>query len=219
MRKVFGLRGLPVEQWPRLYLIFDWATIPRGVDPGLLAREAIEGGAGMVQFRDKATEPLDAWLAHARPVRSVCREFGIPFVVNDRIDAVEPLEADGLHLGQEDLALSNARTLVGGDVLIGISTHDVAQAREAAEMGADYLGIGAMFPTQIKPDRQPVGISMLRQVARAVDIPVYPIGGIGLSNVDLITSAGIGRCAVISAIMQAKDPRLAASQLLERLSS
>ncbi|HCF96723.1 MAG TPA: thiamine phosphate synthase [Verrucomicrobia bacterium] len=212
-----ALRGLNAPDWPVLYLVFDWATLPPGMDAAELTEEAILGGVGMVQFRDKSGVPLEVWLERAASVRGVCRKHGVPFVVNDRVDAVEPLDAEGLHLGQDDLSLLEGRARVGSEVAIGISTHDLAQARTAAAAGADYLGFGAMFPTGIKPDRMPVGCALLRSVAEELELPVYPIGGIGIGNVGQIVAVGVRRCAVISAVMKAAGVRAAARELRQCL--
>lgn len=189
------------------------------VDPGALddpptlesrARLLLAGGPCALQLRAKAATAR-ALATAARALLPICRAAGVPFCVNDRLDVGVVVGADVVHLGQEDLPLADAlrvrRQLGRDDLLIGFSTHNLAQARAAAEAGADYIGFGPVFPTRSKQNPDPVvGLEVLAEVCRTVRVPVVAIGGIGLDTVPAVAAAGAAAAALISAIDRAADP-------------
>ena len=166
--------------------------------------EALEGGADIIQMRDKKSSKK-VILEKAKMLRELTRKYDVPFIVNDHIDVALAVDADGVHLGQDDLPLVEARKIVG-DKIIGISTHSIEQAREAEKNGADYIGVGPIFPTKTKEDVvPPVTTSYLKEVVREISIPFVPIGGIKLHNIDEVLDAG-GTCVcVISAVVGSED--------------
>jgi thiamine-phosphate pyrophosphorylase len=177
-------------------------------------RAAIDGGADIVQLRNKRAAPADL-LDTAVEVGRYARAHGALFIVNDHLDLAVEAGADGVHLGQDDLSLEAARGTWGG--LIGRSTHSLEQALEAQAQGADYIGVGPLFATPTKPGRQPIGLELLRQVARQVVIPWFAIGGIEATTLESVLSAGATRVAVVRAVCAAPDPCAAAEGLRSRL--
>jgi thiamine-phosphate pyrophosphorylase len=188
---------------PSLYAILDpEQTQDRAPDKVL--RELMQGGAKILQLRVKVMIPRD-FLQLARETRDLTRSHGCTFIVNDRVDIALAADADGVHLGQEDLPLHAARKLMG-EKIIGISTHDVEQAREAERGGADYIGFGPMFETRTKETGYSTrGLDRLREVRQAVKLPIVAIGGITESNVKEIWQAGADCAAIISDILGADD--------------
>ncbi|KAB2961290.1 MAG: thiamine phosphate synthase [Candidatus Methylomirabilis oxygeniifera] len=170
-----------------------------------IAARAIDGGATMIQLRDKAAGPRQL-LSDARRIARLCRERGVRFIVNDRLDLALAADADGVHLGQDDLPPHAARAVLGTNKVLGVSTHSLEQALEAAEQGADYLGIGPIFATGTKATGyEPRGCDIIRQLRARIDLPLIAIGGIALSNVGEAMAAGATGVAVISAIVGADD--------------
>jgi thiamine-phosphate diphosphorylase len=168
----------------------------------------LSGNPCCLQLRAKALETAQ-WMECARQLQALCRARDVLFVVNDRLDVGLALDVDGVHLGQEDLGLRQALSLRGQKArpMLGISTHDLAQAQDAANLGADYLGFGPVFPTRSKREAGSArGVFALAQVVLAVSIPVVAIGGITLENVDAVVSAGACAAAVIAAVDDAPDP-------------
>lgn len=198
-----------------LYVIVDpWACV---LDPVDVARLALEGGAAMIQWRDKRREKGDQ-LGQARAVRELCAEHRALFIVNDHADLALALDADGVHLGQHDLPPELVRPFVPREFLIGVSTNNVDEARRAEGNGASYVAIGAIYPTSSKePERtRPASLDVLRDVKGAVRVPIVAIGGINASNIDNVIAAGADAVAVISAVCGAEDVRGAAGELAER---
>ena len=188
---------------PPLYAILDpEQTKNRSVD--LVMEQLLEGGAKLLQLRVKSLLPRD-FLALARRVREQTRAAGCQLIVNDRIDIALACDADGVHLGQDDLPLAAGKKLLG-DRIVGISTHDIAQAQEAERNGADYIGFGPMFGTTTKNTGLSArGIDMLKQIHAAVKIPIVAIGGINEQNVSQVWQAGADAAAIISDILGAED--------------
>ncbi|MGB9803155.1 thiamine phosphate synthase [Desulfofundulus sp.] len=182
-----------------------------------VARAAIEGGATVLQLREKeftARQLIDV----GHQLRRLTREKGVTFIVNDRVDVALAVDADGVHLGQDDLPVGMARRILGPGKIIGISTHSVEQALEAQRQGADYIGVGPVFETHTKDDVQaPVGVDLVRQVASAVSIPKVAIGGIKAGNVEEVIAAGADGAAVITAVVAAEDVSGAARELRSRI--
>jgi thiamine-phosphate pyrophosphorylase len=174
---------------------------------------AIRGGVTIVQYREK-TATTRRMIEEAAELLGICRAAGVPFVVNDRLDVALAVEADGVHVGQDDMPASIARRLMGKKMLLGVSAGSVDEARKAADDGADYIGASPVFSTPTKPDAPPpLGIEGLRAMSGAVSIPVVAIGGINVGNAAVIMGAGAAGVAVVSAIVSADDVEAAARSL------
>jgi len=200
---------------PALYVILDRA-VAAGGDLGQILEAAAAGGCRMVQLREKEW-PSGRLLPLARRLRDRCRTAGVTFIVNDRVDLALAVDADGVHLGQDDLPARVGRTLLRPGMILGISTHSVAQARAAQADGADYVAVGSMYPTETKPDFQLVGPDLVRALRPEVRVPLIGIGGITPANVAAVIRAGADGVAVVSAVCGARDPAAATRQLLERI--
>jgi thiamine-phosphate pyrophosphorylase len=179
-----------------------------------MLREALDGGADVVQLRNKVAEPADLFEA-ARLVAVHARARKALFIVNDHLDLAIDAGADGVHLGQDDLSVEAARSRWDG--LVGRSTHSLDEALEAQRQGVDYLGVGPVYPTPTKPGRPPVGLELLQAVAAAVSIPWFAIGGIDSANLDDVLGAGACGVAVVRAVCEAREPAAAARALRARL--
>ena len=194
-----------------LYVIVDRAAA--GSRPlEVLAAAAIRGGADALQLRDKAASARRL-LEDARRLLALTRPAGIPLIVNDRADVAAAAGADGVHLGQDDLPIPEARRLLGPGRLIGRSTHSLEQALAAEAEGADYLGLGPIFPTPTKPEYGSIGTGLIGPVVSRVRLPVVCIGGIDRGNVERVLEAGGERVAVVRAVCGAADPEAAARDL------
>jgi thiamine-phosphate pyrophosphorylase len=178
--------------------------------------EAAAGGVGLVQLREKNLSDREL-LEKAREVRRWTRQAGVLFVVNDRPDIARLVEADGVHLGQEDLPVKEARRILGGEALIGVSTHNLEQVRQAILDGASYLGVGPIFTSTTKEFDTFPGLEFLRQAVAETSLPVFAIGGINATNLSAVVAAGGRRIAVSQAIASADDPRQAAVALVQGL--
>jgi thiamine-phosphate pyrophosphorylase len=198
-----------------LYVILD-RTASRGRDLRQILDSVIAGGARLVQFREKEW-PLRRCLPLLEDLRGRARQAGIGFAVNDRLDLALAVEADGLHLGQDDLPASVARRLLPPSMFLGVSTHSLEQARQAEREGADYIAVGSIFPTATKPEFQLVGLDLLRVIRQAIAAPLVAIGGITADNAEEAIRAGADGVAVISAVCGARDPAEATRRLLERI--
>jgi thiamine-phosphate pyrophosphorylase len=183
--------------------------------PDLLAA-VLAGGCRLVQLREK-TMPLDELLALARRLARQCREAGARFIVNDRADLALACDADGLHVGQDDLPAREARALLRPGMILGVSTHDPEQARRATAEGADYVAVGSIFPTTTKAGFQLVGPDLIRRVRPEVSVPIVGIGGITPDNAAAVLEAGADAVAVISAVCSAADPEASTRRFLERI--
>jgi thiamine-phosphate pyrophosphorylase len=199
------------ETGPLLYVIVDRAACGAR-DPIKVAEAAIRGGADVIQWRDK-TSGDRLFLQVARVLRSLTRQWDKMFVVNDRLAVALLVQADGIHLGHEDLPVEEARSLVGSSMWIGRSTHSFTEAMEAQGAGADYIGVGPIFPTPTKPDYPTVGVDLIRQVHFSIRVPWVVIGGIDLETLPLVLSAGAQRVAVVRAVCGAVDPEAATRRL------
>ena len=198
-----------------VYAVTDRAWL-NGRSLAECVRQAIAGGATFVQLREKDA-PKEEILALARELVEICREAGVPFVVDDDVDVALEVGADGVHVGQDDMACENARTILGPDAIIGVSAQTVEQALAAQQAGADYLGVGALIPTPTKPDAVDVTFDELRAICDAVDIPVVGIGGLNAKTVSQLAGSGVDGAAVVSAIFAADDCEAAAAELSELL--
>lgn len=178
--------------------------------------QAILGGSTFVQLREKELDS-ESMLREAAELQSLCSRYGVPFVVNDNVDVAVRMNADGVHVGQEDMEAGSVREAIGPDRILGVSVQTVEQALTAEGRGADYLGVGAVFPTGSKDDAAEVSFGTLREICSAVKIPVVAIGGISADNVSELAGSGICGIAVISAIFAKPDVRAAAADLRRRL--
>ena len=197
---------------PSLYVILD-RTASRGRDLEEILDATIAGGCRMIQLREKEW-PTGRLLPLAERLRDRCRRSGVTFIVNDRVDLAVAVDADGVHLGQDDLPPRVARPLLRPGMLLGRSTHSVAQARQAQVDGADYIAVGSMFPTQTKPDFELVGPELLRAVRPETRALLVGIGGITRENVAQVIHAGADGVAVISGVCGAVDPAAATREFL-----
>ena len=174
---------------------------------------ALKGGVTCVQLREKELEEA-AFLREARELSALCRRYGVPFLVNDNVDIALASGADGVHVGQEDMDPAQVRLRAGKDMLLGVSVHTVEEAREAVRKGADYLGVGAMFPTGTKADAERVPRQILRDICAAVDVPVVAIGGLNREGIPRLSGSGVDGVALVSAIFSAEDIEGACRELL-----
>jgi thiamine-phosphate pyrophosphorylase len=194
----------------RLYLAVE--AVVDGAAADALVEAALDGGVDVVQVRDK--EAGDAELvATGRRLAALCQERGALLIVNDRPDLALACRADGVHLGQDDVAVSEARRVVGHELLIGLSTHSRGQIAAAASLDADYIGVGPVYETATKPGLTPVGLELVRHAAAHARQPFFAIGGIDAERAPEVAAAGAERIAVVRAIRDAADPRAAAREL------
>ena len=167
-------------------------------------KEALDGGATCIQLREKQLDK-ENFLKEAIEIQKLCKEYHVPFIVNDNVDIAKTMHADGIHVGQSDMEALDVRKELGNDVILGVSAQTVEQAKKAEAHGADYLGVGAVFPTGSKDDAEDVSYETLKAICEAVSIPVIAIGGITQDNVKELAGSGIVGIAVISAIFAQKD--------------
>ena len=200
-----------------LYVILDRGAA-RGRDLADLLEAVIAGGCRMVQLREKEW-PSGRLLPLAERLRARCAAAGVTFVVNDRLDLALAVGADGVHLGQDDLPARAARPLLRGGMILGVSTHSLAQARAAQADGADYVAVGSMFATATKPEFQLVGPDLIRKLRGEIRAPLIGIGGITHDNVAEVVRGGADGVAVISAVCGAPDPASATRRFLELIRS
>lgn len=199
------------KKYMRLYAVTDrsWAgekTLYQQVE------EALKGGVTCVQLREKTLEE-EACLQEAKNICALCRRYKVPFIVNDNVDIALACGADGVHVGQEDMLAGEVRRRVGEKMLLGVSVHTVEEALDAVKSGADYLGLGAVFPTSTKTDVDQMPLETLRAICGAVEIPVVGIGGIKKENIRSLAGSGLDGVAVVSAIFSAPDIEAACREL------
>jgi thiamine-phosphate pyrophosphorylase len=196
------------------YIITNADIVP-GRDHIQGAREALQGGADVIQFREKKMDTGEM-IRVCQAIQDLCRQHKATFIVNDRVDVALAMDADGVHVGQQDMPASIARRLIGPDKILGVSAGNVETARKAEADGADYVGVGMIFPAGLKKDiRVAKGVDTLREVSQAIGIPVVAIGGIDHSNAAACIEAGVAGCAVITAVIGAADVRKAAADLAQ----
>jgi len=209
------LRQDKIKRLPGLYVIIDSQAL-KGRSHAEVAKQAIQGGARTIQLRDKLHNKKEL-LPIAQQLKNLCADRGVLFIVNDHLDLALATDADGLHLGQNDLPLKVARQLLPIDKILGVSTTSVEQATMAESEGADYIAVGSIHPTTSKETAKVIGLEGLRQIRQAVTLPVVAIGGITRDNATEVIAAGADSVAVISAILQAESPEEAAQQIVARL--
>ncbi len=197
-----------------LYLVTD-RPLSRGRSLEEIVRAAVRGGVTTVQLREKDT-PTAGFYELGRAVRKITRAAGVTFIVNDRLDIALACDADGVHVGQDDMPVAAARRLLGPGRILGVTAADADRARAAVDAGADYIGCNAVWATPTKTDTgPPLGLDGLRSLVAGVDIPVVAIGGIKTSNAREVLATGVAGIAVVSAICSADDPAAAARELRE----
>ena len=175
-------------------------------------KKALDGGATFVQLREKNLDRED-FLAEAKEIQKLCKEYGVPFVINDEVSIAKDIDADGVHVGQSDMEAMDVRKILGPDKILGVSAQTVEQAIIAEKHGADYLGVGAVFTTGSKDDADDVSHETLKAICEAVSIPVIAIGGITKDNVAELAGSGICGVAVLSAVFGQKDIQKATEEL------
>ena len=165
---------------------------------------ALKGGTTCVQLREKELDD-ETFISEAIEISTLCKQYGVPFFINDNVEIAIKCHADGIHVGQEDMETAQVREKVGDDMMIGVSVHSVEEALEAVRNGADCLGVGAMFSTSTKTDIEILTKDVLRSICAAVDVPVVAIGGIAKSNISQLAGTGVDGVALVSAIFAADD--------------
>lgn len=174
--------------------------------------EALKGGVTCVQLREKHLNDPD-FLQEAKDICALCREYGVPFIVNDNVEVAIACKADGVHVGQEDMEAGRVRKLIGEDMILGVSAHTVEEAQKAVENGADYLGLGSVFPTNTKSDVDVMKRETLQAICSAVDVPIVAIGGINKDNLSSLKGSGVDGVALVSAIFSAENIEEACREL------
>ena len=165
---------------------------------------ALKGGVTCVQLREKELDEA-AFLQEAKDICALCRRYNVPFIINDNVEIAIACGADGIHVGQEDMAAGKVRRRVGDGMILGVSVHTVEEARQAVQDGADYLGLGAVFPTSTKTDVEQMSSETLQTICNAVDVPILAIGGINRDNLLKLAGSGVDGVALVSAIFSAED--------------
>ncbi|MEH7728829.1 thiamine phosphate synthase [Bacillus safensis] len=203
-----------IKQQLSVYFIMGTANTTR--QPLDVVKEAIQGGITMFQFREKGEKTLqnDEKKQLARQIQALCQEANVPFIVNDDVQLAIDLDADGVHVGQEDTNAKDVRERIGNKIL-GVSTHNLDEVKQAMKDGADYVGMGPVYPTETKKDTRSVqGVSLITEVRRhGLQIPIVGIGGITYDNAAPVIQAGADGISIISAISQSTDPKKAAEEL------
>ncbi|MED1576996.1 MULTISPECIES: thiamine phosphate synthase [Bacillus] len=203
-----------IKQQLSVYFIMGTANSTR--QPLDVVNEAIQGGITMFQFREKGENALQAEEKKqlARQIQALCQEANVPFIVNDDVQLAIDLDADGVHVGQEDANAQEVRQRIGNKIL-GVSTHNLDEVKQAMKDGADYVGMGPVYPTETKKDTRSVqGVSLITEVRRhGLQIPIVGIGGITYDNAAPVIQAGADGVSIISAISQSADPKKAAEKL------
>jgi thiamine-phosphate pyrophosphorylase len=204
-----------VERISGVYVILDRQFLA-GRDELDLAKQIIEGGARVIQLRDKQSKKGELLLV-AQKIRELCSQADVLFMINDYLDLAMAVNADGLHVGQEDLPLSLIRRELPIDKIVGCSVKTLSQAKKSQTEGADYIAVGSLFPTTTKREATVVGVDMLKELKRTVSTAVVAIGGINQSNVDEVVAAGADAVAVISAVLSKKDVKRAVQRLAAKI--
>ncbi len=199
----------------RLYVLISSSIATRSVKE--TARLVIDGGADAIQLREKAISDRE-FISLAGEVRDITTKRGSLLIINDRVHVAREINADGVHLGQQDMSVLEARDIIGNEKIIGVSTHSIMQARQAQKDGADYIAIGPIYPTKTKGYEPSIGIEVIQKISgEEVNIPIIAIGAITLENLDEVLKAGASRVAVCSAIISSKDIYSSTKQYKEKL--
>ncbi len=179
-----------------------------------IIEEAIKGGTTVVQLREKTASTKEFYDLALR-VKEITSKYGVPLLINDRIDIALAVDSEGVHIGQDDMPADIAREIIGEDKILGVSASTVEEAKKAEIDSADYIGSGAVFPTATKDDADSVSKDELKEIVDSIDIPVVAIGGITVENANTLKGSGIAGFSVVSAIMSAEDPKEASKKLKE----
>lgn len=198
-----------------LYLVTDSTGLEESVFLEKI-KDALAGGVTLLQLREKNRSARE-YMELARKVKRLTDEYEVPLLIDDRVDVAIAVDAAGVHVGQSDIPVKDARAMLGPDKIIGATAKTVPQALEAYEQGADYLGVGAIYPTTTKVVTVITEVSTLKDICSAVPIPVNAIGGLNVDNMDILAGTPIAGICVVSAIMKAEDTKQAAQQLLKKL--
>jgi len=198
-----------------LYIITDEKLT---LETGLVekVKQGIEGGATVVQYRAKNKNSNQIY-RETTALKKLCRDYGIPFIINDRVDIAVAVDADGVHVGQDDLPVEVVRRIIGNNKIVGLSTKTVGQVLEANTLPIDYIGFGSIFPTTTKKDAILSGIEMLSEAVKLSIQPVVAIGGINIDNVDRVLQTGCGNIAVVSAVFSTDNPLKTVQILKQKL--
>jgi len=203
-----------------LSVYFIMGSNNTGGEPLTVIEQALKGGVTLFQFREKGEDALKAGdqKAFARQVQALCKQFNVPFIINDDVELALELDADGVHIGQDDDKAADVRARIG-DKILGVSAHTLEEVLKAEKDGADYIGAGPVYPTETKRDTKAVqGVSLIQEIRRqGIDIPVVGIGGITVENCVPVIEAGADGISVISAISKAADPKQAAKAFSEKV--
>ena len=197
-----------------LYAVTDQMWLKDGETLLDVVQEVLKNGATFLQIREKDLGE-DAFEAEAANLKALCAEYSVPYVVNDSVEIALKIDADGVHVGQSDIKGRDIRAMIGPGKILGISAGTVEEAVAAEKAGADYIGVGAVFPTGTKKNATPMTMELLRQIVDAVSIPVVAIGGISAGNITQLAGSGVDGVAVVSAIFGAADPGEATARLLK----
>ncbi|MDD7404151.1 MAG: thiamine phosphate synthase [Butyribacter sp.] len=209
------MRKLVRSEDMRLYAITDRSWL-NGETLYCQVEKALKGGATFVQFREKHLAK-EQFIEQAKELKGLCASYQVPFIINDSVETALALDADGVHVGQNDMEAGDVREKLGPDKIVGVSARTVEQALLAQERGADYLGVGAVFQTSSKEDAKNIPMETLRDICNAVDIPVVAIGGITAQNMMSLAGSGIDGIAVISAIFAQSDITKATKELRKKV--
>jgi len=212
-RKTRRMSGMTLKHVDySVYLVTD-RDLSLGRSTLEIVTAAVSGGTTIVQLREKSANTRE-FIQEALKLKAYLKKMGVPLVINDRLDVAQVVQADGVHLGQTDLPIEMARNIVGEQMLIGISAESLGDAIEAEKAGADYLGVSPIYATPTKTDTAPpLGLEGLRQIRHSVNLPLVGIGGLNRSNAGAVIEAGADGVAVVSAIVSADNPELAAREL------
>lgn len=199
---------------PSLYFITDSTNY---TEEEFLFRveQALQGGATLLQLREKDKSTRE-YIDLAAKVHEIAKRYNVPLIIDDRVDVALAVDAEGVHVGASDMPVATARRLIGKDKIVGATAKTVPWAKEAYEQGADYLGVGAIYPTTTKVKTVLTSVDTLRDICNAVPIPVNAIGGLNKDNIDILAGISIAGICVVSAIMKADDPKTAAEELKAR---
>ncbi|OJH19281.1 thiamine-phosphate diphosphorylase [Bacillus obstructivus] len=194
----------------KLYLVTDEQTSEEELLP--IVEKAVLGGVTAVQLREKHSEGK-IFFEKAIKLKQLLAKFDVPLIINDRVDIALAVNAEGIHIGQKDLPLVEVKKIIPNSMIVGVSVQTEEQALVAQKEGADYIGVGTVFPTTTKPDAITMSFATLRKIVQAIHIPAVAIGGISLENVHQLSNVGVSGISVVSAIMKADDPKSAAQML------
>lgn len=214
MKKIYKKTNCTAESL-LLYAITDRRWL-NGRSLTSVAEDALRGGSTFLQLREKDLDE-EHFREEALSLKALCARYHVPFVLDDNVKLAKELDADGVHVGQSDMQASDVRALLGPDKILGVSAQTVEQALAAEKMGADYLGVGAIFATGSKADAKTISKDTLKAICDAVSIPVIAIGGITADNVGELAGTGIAGISVISAIFAKKDPEASAKELRQKV--